>query len=445
MKKAVKNTISVILAVAIFISIGIFLGYLLNDDSKTSSRLVFHDLYDPEEKIETVFLGSSHVYRSLDPRITDELMGENTFDLSTSVQRIDGSYAILKEACKYHDIRHVYLEMYNHVIWDRDPFTERVEMQSTYDVSDYMRLSADKISLILNSSAPEYYSNSFILARRNWEKIFDPEYVMDLYELKHSEAYLDYEWVNKKSKDRYEGKGYLASDKVRSSDITWLEMTNGNVYAIDNLKNDSDWKKTMLRIIDFCSRKNIELTLFTAPEPDYEIFGKKNYQEFIDTVQELADAYGLEFYDFNLVRHEYFDTADCSLFMDENHLNDSGAAIFSNVFGNFFSGKISEEELFYRNVEEKRASVQPQVYGLAMFWPAPEGYDVPFIVSSRDEGIEYKIEITSKETGETRLYQDFDENNMIWMPQNEKAAIKVTWRADGTSSENEFQLEYPYK
>ena len=177
MKRVIKNTISVIVAVALFIAVGIGLRYLLGDDSKTSSRIVFHELYTMDENIDTVFLGSSHVYRSIDPRVTDGYLQENTFDLATSGQRIDGSFAILKEACKYHDIKHVYLEMYNHIIWDRAQFSERDEMTSTYEVSDYMRCSVDRISLILNSSAPKYYSNAFIVARRSWEKVFDPEYI----------------------------------------------------------------------------------------------------------------------------------------------------------------------------------------------------------------------------------------------------------------------------
>ena len=73
----------------------------------------------------------------------------------------------------------------------------------------------------------------------------------------------------------------------------WMKLTNGNVYAIENMTSDSDWKKTMLKIIDFCEEKGIELTLFTAPEPDYEIFGKKNYQEFTDTMQDNGEVYGL--------------------------------------------------------------------------------------------------------------------------------------------------------
>ena len=100
-------------------------------------------------------------------------------------------------------------------------------------------------------------------------------------------------------------------------------------------------------------KKNVKLTLIVAPEPDIAIKIRGNYQEYIDFVNEFADIYDVPYYDFNLCKNEYFDSSNYSLFKDKDHLNLNGASIFTSVFSNFISGKITKEELFYNNLSEK--------------------------------------------------------------------------------------------
>lgn len=81
------------------------LTYILIDDTDSYTRLTLHELYNQEENIDILFLGTSHCYRLLDTSIADEIFDANTFNCGSSGQELDGSYALLIEAGKKHDLK----------------------------------------------------------------------------------------------------------------------------------------------------------------------------------------------------------------------------------------------------------------------------------------------------------------------------------------------------
>ena len=50
-------------------------------------RILWHNFYQSEGKIDNLYLGSSHVYYDIDPFLMDELNGQYNFNLSTSGSR----------------------------------------------------------------------------------------------------------------------------------------------------------------------------------------------------------------------------------------------------------------------------------------------------------------------------------------------------------------------
>lgn len=75
-------------------------------------RILWHNFYESEGKIDNLYLGSSHVYYDIDPFLMDELNGQYNFNLSTSGQVMNGTYYLLREADRHNDLSHVYIELY---------------------------------------------------------------------------------------------------------------------------------------------------------------------------------------------------------------------------------------------------------------------------------------------------------------------------------------------
>lgn len=104
MKRGIKVVCSIFIIIGAVFAINSVLSYMLIDDLEDEVRYAMHEMYEQEE-IETLFLGSSHVFCGYDPRVLDEILGENTYLAATPVQKVDGSYYLLKEVLKSNQIK----------------------------------------------------------------------------------------------------------------------------------------------------------------------------------------------------------------------------------------------------------------------------------------------------------------------------------------------------
>lgn len=415
-------------ALAIILSIGVAHGlcYILVDDTISYSRIMLHELYTSEENIDVAFVGSSHAFMSIVPEIADEGFDCYTFVAGTSNQRMDGSLAMVRELVGRYDVHTIYLEMY-YGVTEGTPYVERSNMTETYILTDYMRPSLNKYSYLLHAGSQKYWLNGVLPARRYWSNIFEPEYVHDLLERKSAPSYKNYTW-NPIGGDEeyYVERGYVANDAVVGDDI----MTNAEAYVRSLESNDvsSDWLNSLQTIIDTCARNDVELRLFIAPQLEWTTAARRNYQEYHDMIQGIADKNGLSFYDFNFCKAEYLDTNDRSIFMDTiGHLNTKGARLFTTVLCNFYTGKIDADDLFYASWQDKMENEEPQIYGLAGPGIDQEtNEDVYFIVSNRITGMRYRIEV-EPDGGASYLLQDFNDNTTFKVPADEAGVIRITW------------------
>lgn len=428
MKKYVGQIIGIICVIVLFLGIRRGLNYILTDDTKSLTRIMMHQLYNPEDNIDVLFVGSSHVYRSLIPEITDEAFQAYTFNAGSSNQAMDGSLAIIKEAIIYNDVKKIYLETYYDIANMEEP-EDRTQMTGTYIIADYMRPSWRKIAYLFQASSKKHYSNSFIIARRNWEKIFDLNYINELLDKKNEKSYKEYEWVKTNGDiEYYVDRGFVANDGFMSSEEQWNAAAYGNIAAVNNISKESNWRKNLQRIIDLCEDEGIELTLFVAPMPEWTIVGKENYDEYSQMVRTIAKENNIGYYDFNLCKSIYFDADDRMLFKDADHLNTQGAERFSQLFGEFSSGMIKESELFYDSLETKIQEKTAKVYGMGgPYMKNIENVLYAKIVSNRPNEMEYRIVMHPKEK-EAYVIQNFDLNAEVSFPKDEHGIIEISWR-----------------
>ena len=60
------------------------MDFILVDDVHSYTRIMLEELYNCPENIDTLFLGPSHCYKSVDPAIFTEVTGEKAFNAGTS-------------------------------------------------------------------------------------------------------------------------------------------------------------------------------------------------------------------------------------------------------------------------------------------------------------------------------------------------------------------------
>ncbi len=69
----------------------------------TPTPRMLQDLYADAGNIDTLFLGSSHCYRSVDPAAVDAALGTHSFNAGSSQQLPDGSLLYAREAAAQND------------------------------------------------------------------------------------------------------------------------------------------------------------------------------------------------------------------------------------------------------------------------------------------------------------------------------------------------------
>ncbi len=411
----------IIFFTAMFVLNEIF-HYLLINDRASYTRIMLHELYHQEENIDVLFLGSSHCFHSLNPDISDNIFQANTFNAGTSLQPLDVSYALLKEAAKTNDLKEVYVELYYGIT--NEVYACRTDLTSVYLVSDYMNHSFNRTALLLNASSPDYYVNSFVLGRRNFEKLFDFPWVFENVTFKRTPFYRSFQYVSGIGEE-YLGKGFVGSTITMENSGIYCDYSEPSIS--DNYISD-DSKKYIQKIIGFCEKNNIKLTFYTAPMEDL-VLSVIDYDNYIRQVNSLLSGSDISYYDFNLCSTEVL-SLDSADFMDLNHLNLYGAEKFTTVFSQFFTGGL-DDSIFYETYTDKLNSMKDApVLGLVLLETENEGTRRLWEISTTavvPVEAEYEITIFSDNFGEIRE-QDFSTDNLVFVETDDTGLIQVLAR-----------------
>lgn len=430
MKKIVKFIVGSLMFCILFIACGKFFRYILVDDTTSYTRMTFYEMYE-QDNIDVLFAGSSHCYRAFVPQILDSELKMNTYNVGTSSQHLDGSYMAIQEAVRYNDIKHIYLELYYAIAFTEE-YKDRTEMTQTYIISDYLRPSLDKLQYLLNASTNDYYVNSFIPARRNWNNFFDADYVKNLIIKKQSDAYKNYKYTYiTGDTEWYAGKGYVANNEVVEN---WNYFSDSGWDNIDINSISDDWFHSLADIIAFCDKKGISLTLISVPMSNFLLAASENYDDYIKLVRNIIVDTDVDYYDFNLCKEKYFPNTS-TLFKDADHVNCNGAEMFSHLFGDFVNGKVSKDELFYDSYEEKLNNLEPTIFGISYHDNNDSDKIVREckIVSTCNENLEYKIVLTPNEA-DSYVLQDFSDNSSFTITPDEHGICTITFRLKDTSN-----------
>lgn len=354
--------------VCLFWGIEKCMEFALINDTNEWSRAMFHDFYTREENIDALYLGSSHVYCGLNPAILKEKTGESCFNMATPSQPLNGSYYLLREAVRYHDISHVYLELYfGQSTGEEGRFKEAGELPRNWRNTNYMKPSFNKLEYMLTMSEPSLAYMTFLPARRYMSDFFEPEKIRETIRQKRTENYKNYyvENVLNGVVETYVEDGFYYSEHRAQGGVLY-DIIRPEPFSENPMTKEAE---TYLRkIIEYCEKENITLTLYCAPFTDYQASLYGDYDRYISQVREIAAEYELFFYDFNLCKEEVLDLTDDALFRDKGHLNVYGAEIFSECFAEFFNGleegSLSYEDYFYPTYREKLAHSKERILGL---------------------------------------------------------------------------------
>lgn len=245
--------------------------------------------------IDILFVGSSHCYRSFDPRVFGSA-GLTTFDIGSDAQSPLNSHYLLR---RYGDRLSPRL-----VIFEVNPTIFRLDgLESFYDILANSDLSSEVVEMGLAVGTPQ--SINALVAR-----------VLTVTARPLSEVTQD-EIFN----ESYVAGGHVSSDGV----YRYIRIDDsGDIIPLDD---QIDFLKRNMELIQ---SRGAKVLLVIAPIPAERMASITNYDEITARIDTIAQEFSAQFHDFN--REMLF--RKHSHFRDSHHLNSLGAKVFSDAILN---------------------------------------------------------------------------------------------------------------
>ncbi|MCD7761928.1 MAG: hypothetical protein LUI14_01790 [Lachnospiraceae bacterium] len=292
---------------AAFILIGLLLFGLINKVFTFKGSYGVTELWSfyqqEEESIDVLLLGSSHAGMNLDAAWLWDSYGISAYALWGSAQPFWNSYYFLKEALKSQQPEVVVLdvEAASYTFEYSDNATQAVNITG-------LRFSMDRLRAVTVSAPQE-----------RWVELF---FGLPVFHSRYTELtendFSYFVWSDGLKENKGSGYRYGTTDSVGLSDVS------GITDVLELYEKEELWLR---KIIELCLQEEIPIVLCKTPVADREY-----YQPYWNAVQEIADEYGIDFYNFALYDEETgFDSSD--FYLDDSHLNTSGARKISEYLG----------------------------------------------------------------------------------------------------------------
>ena len=314
--KYVKRIIAAILFLLLFLGVFSVASDLLMHKqiegrwNMTAKVKGFYTL-EPGE-VDVVFLGSSHMYCSVDPAVFAEETGLNSYIFATQQQPLWITYHYMVEALETQQPELLVVEI--HMSGNEEDFMDE---GTNHSAIDPIPLSVNKVEMI-RASVPEgeqrYYLFHLMKYHDRWE------------ELKKE----DYQRIYETETDPDRGFVRLTSSAI---DLVYTDLSDVKDTAVANEKNNDYLNKMM----DLAEQRGVRLVLFKAPSN-----ATVEEKQFYNGVASLAESRGVDFIDYNdAALYEEVGLILEQDFYDQRHLNEDGMKKFVAHFGPYLQGLLS--------------------------------------------------------------------------------------------------------
>jgi len=416
----------------------------------------YRDLMSQKQNVDIAFIGTSKIYRGIDAPTLSESLDKNVVGMGTAAQIMTETYYFTNELYKKNKPEMVFIDM----------STVRLYREESNYINYIrnMKFNFDKFAL-----AKEKYGKlkiNSILGFLNYREQFFTGKICENTRIKLSKGYRDFdiEYMDKMAHELsivggnsiYKGKGYWKSTS------TMKDGNAGNLYFPDRYFSDGlffnvggiDIKQIyyLERTIKLCKDNGTRVILFNTVQP-YAFAGSyvDQYDMYLDYVQLLVEKYGIEFYDFTMLKKDKFERKD-DLFFDWVHMNEVGAekfeAVLADFYNNVLNGNIDSDEYLYGSCTELVNDCR-FIYSAKISYDAQEGlFQTAIISGNLSEEVEYQYQYRIAEGEDFTTFRDWSTISTAsseLIDESGRLTVRVNARRSGTDLEFEQYHTMPFR
>lgn len=260
----------------------------------------------PENSIDMVMMGSSHIHCNINTGLLWEAYGIPAYDYSGAEQPLWMTYYYLKEIYKYQQPKVIVLDLFAPARFKEDYQYDWIS-ENIYG----MRFSLNKLKMLSVSIEPHKlkdYFPSFMVYHSRYDEISEKDFEYFFWDEQHMETFKGYT-------------PYFLKEKQIRPEINEQRKDGLSRKSLDYL----------MKIIAYTKKQNTKLILIAAPY----ITTNEDTRTY-NQVEEIAKENDIVFINYN----EYYDEMGLDFdedFNDDSHLNYRGSCKFTNYLGEYLS------------------------------------------------------------------------------------------------------------
>lgn len=407
-----------------------------------------------ETDIDTVYLGSSFTQNAIDPEIMDEKTGGSSYNMGTAGQPIDQTVLALKEAIRTQPVKRAILAVGAYSFQDRKKDEYRVTFISEMKAGQnpLQRLGTDlqflsdaryrEDAISVNFLFPWIYKH--VTPGRILENIKRKIYGMETDPAAERNVRMemaqDCSGTVKNFKQSPMYRGFTATNRL----LNYNTIGNTNTKTkftkpvSDEIFDDLD------DLCRLCAENDVELIVISIPRTPMDLISYgPDYFKLTDRITDFLEERGVNYYDLDLVKPEYFEQ-NSEYFADCEHLNMKGAVAFCNFFAEFLMSIDAGEDVteYFYTPEEYLASID---YITNIYFESRNEADGIHITAHAYHGTgveaEYQITWKNPETEEYEVLRDYSTDPEYVVPpeyvKDGVCYIRVNARKVGSEKEVE--------
>lgn len=301
MKRLITTAILIILFLGIFSRISDILEYKSLAEPWNMTLKVGGFYNEPEDSMDILFFGSSHMYCSIDPNLLEEQTGLTSYIFATQKQPLWITYHYMIEALKTQKPKKIFLEV--NMATEKEDYMDE---GTNYSAIDPIQFSINKWNMIQSAALPEeqhQYLFNIIKYHDRWQEL-TPQ---------------DYDLSYKKEQDPL--RGYVKLVTAEESAEFW-DLSQVTEIQIPTAKNIEYLNK----MIDLSKEESFELIMFKSPSSATE-----EEKKIYNYVADLCQQNNIKFVDFNMHYDEIGLNPNIDYY-DKRHLNIEGMKKFLPYF-----------------------------------------------------------------------------------------------------------------
>lgn len=353
----ISKVIKAVLVLAAVILVNLGLDYAL-EPNFGSANLMWEDLVK-EEQLDMVYVGSSLCQRNIDPLAVDEVTGKTSYNMGTSAQTLLASEDAVRTAHERFGIKTAVLVI-GYSTFDADQGANSdiawLRAKERFGVREGM----NRLDFVLSDShIGRETSLNFLVPWVNNHVNFIPSVILNNIAEKRNGVDAVTSELKHNYGMEYPGRGFECYMGSYDPDEAGKD-TSLRAYA--NEYEESELQR-LQKICAYCRENGIQLYVINAPKPAYDILAYgEAYGREGRMLEEQISAWGAQYYDFGLLRPEHYVIEESS-FIDKEHMNRTGAELFSPVLGKYLvrleNGEdISADFRSYEELKEDTAEVK---------------------------------------------------------------------------------------